>query len=270
MQIPSSFDVTRLSHAYIISAASPSRALAGARRMAAAALCADAAHAPCGKCRSCRKAFDGVHPDIITVSRPVDGKGNQKREIGVDQIRALSMDACVLPNESARKLYILDEADTMNLSAQNAALKLLEEPPAGVIFLLCVTNPSLLLPTVRSRCVELGLAGEEDAAGEESRKLAAQYLKAVASGDEAVLFRWCASQDAMDGRAAAAFADAVYQSAADMLLHRQKDPGLGEPGLLHVCALMERCRAYLKVNTGTKHIFGLLAVASIVGSGNRG
>ncbi len=270
MQTSPKVNARRLSHAYIIASPSRADALNEARRMARAAVCSDEARAPCGECRSCRKALAGIHPDIITVARPTDDKGRPKREIGVEQIRAVNADACILPNEAARKVYIIDEADTMNTAAQNAALKLLEEPPAGALFLLCAANPGLLLPTVRSRCAEISLAGTEDEADEESAKLAAQYLKTVAAGDRAALCRWCTAGDAMDGRAAAAFTDAVYQAAADMLLGRRKDPGLGRENLMRICALMERCRAYLKVNTGTKHIFGLLAVDSIAGGGNRG
>ncbi len=261
------FDVSRLSHAYILSAASREEGLENAKRIAAAAVCMDPAHAPCGNCRACRKAFDGIHPDIITVSRPVDDKGKQKREIGVEQIRAVNSDACILPNEASRKVYIIDEADTMNISAQNAALKLLEEPPKGVVFLLCVTNIGRLLATVRSRCVEISCAGKSDGPDEETKKLAAAYLKAVASGDEAQLFRWCAGAEGMDTRTADEFIDCTSGLIADMLCRRCKNPGLDAGTLMHLNGLLERCRTYLKVNTGVKHIFGLLAVDSIADSG---
>lgn len=263
-------DSGRLSHAYIISAPSAELALSEARRIAAAAVCSNPGRAPCGECRNCRKALAGIHPDIITVSRPLDDKGRPKREIGVDQIRAVNADACVLPNEAARKVYIIDGADAMNLPAQNAALKLLEEPPAGALFLLCATNAGLLLPTVRSRCSEINLSGAEAPQDKESRKLASAYLKAVASGDRAALCRWCAAQDALDSRAAADFIDAVCAQTADMLCLRQDNLGLPARELMRLNSLAARCRAYLKVNVGVKHIFGLLAVDSIASGGNRG
>lgn len=261
------FDIRRLSHAYIVSAASREDALSAARRMAAAAVCEDAAHAPCGVCRACRKAAENIHPDIITVGRITDDKGKPKREISVDQIRQMNSDACILPNEAARKVYIVDEADTMNISAQNAALKLLEEPPKGVVFFLCVTNIGQLLVTVRSRCVEINCSGTAEKADEETKKLAAAYLKTVAAGDEAALCRWCTAGDTMDTRAAAAFCDAVSQSIADILTKRSKNPGLSAAELMRLNSLMEKCGRYLKVNTGVKHIFGLLAVDSITDSG---
>ena len=65
-----------------------------------------------------------------------DDKGRPKREIMVDQVRAMAADASILPNEAERKVYVIHEAELMNESAQNAALKLLEEPPAWVVFIL--------------------------------------------------------------------------------------------------------------------------------------
>ena len=261
------FDAKRLSHAYIISAPTREDALNEARRLAAAAVCDDSLHAPCGQCRACRKAGANIHPDIITVERLTDDKGKKKREIVVDQVRDINSDACILPNEASRKVYIIDEADTMNPSAQNAALKLLEEPPSGAVFLLCVTNPMKLLDTVRSRCVEINFAGNADGQDEELCKLASAYLKTVASGDLAALCRWCASADTMDIRAASDFCLAVGTLIADILTKRRKNPGLSTGELVRINALIEKCSSYLKVNTGVKHIFGLLAVDSIAGSG---
>ena len=260
-------DAGRLAHAYIVSAPSKEEYLRTARIVAAAAVCTGTGSVPCGQCRACRKAAGNIHPDIITVERLTDDKGKKKREIIVDQVRDMNSDACILPNEASRKVYIIDEADTMNLAAQNAALKLLEEPPAGAVFLLCVTNPLKLLDTVRSRCVEINFAGDADEQDEESIKLASAYLKAVASGDLAALCRWCTAGDAMDIRAASDFCLAVSTLIADILTHRRKNPGLSTGELVRINALMEKCGSYLKVNTGVKHIFGLLAVDSIAGGG---
>ena len=91
---------------------------------------------PCGVCRGCRKAAAGTHPDIIPVRRLTDKSGNLRRELTVAQIRDLSLDAQVLPGEAERKVYIVEEAEFLNLNAQNAALKLLEESPAPVPMML--------------------------------------------------------------------------------------------------------------------------------------
>ena len=182
-------DAGRLLHAYIISAPSREEYLRTAHTLAAAAVCTGEGPVPCGKCRACRKAQSGIHPDITTVRRLTDDKGKQKRDITVEQVCWMIGDAYVLPNEAERKVYIIEEAETMNTAAQNKALKLLEEPPKGVIFLLCTLNPEQLLPTVRSRCAELKCNVGKAERDEEADKLAAAYLKAVSGGDRAKLLR---------------------------------------------------------------------------------
>lgn len=263
-------DVQRMSHAYIISAQNMEESLHTASGIAAAAVCTAKSGAPCMQCRACRKAQAGIHPDIISIRRLSDDKGRQKREIGVEQIRQMAADAVVLPNEAKRKVYMIEDADTMNIPAQNAALKLLEEPPRGVVFLLCVVNAQQLLPTVRSRCVEINRNGEKPAEDEESMKLASDYIKAVSTGDPARLCRFSGQSEGLDARAAAAFIDSANALLSDMLCGRKPDLGISPADMLRLTALMERCSAYLRVNVGVKHIFGLLAVNSLPGGGNRG
>lgn len=261
----------RIPHACLICAPTGETALEKAKALAMAAVCSGEGAKPCGVCRDCRKVQSGVHPDVVTLSRPMDDKGKQKQNITVDQIRALSADAVVLPNEAARKVYIIDEAETMNPAAQNAALKLLEEPPAHVVFLLCAARPMQLLETVRSRCamVKLGAAAETDAPDEASLKLAEGYLKAVNTRDEAQIFRWCAANEGLDPQAMAAFLDALRLRLADMLCLRLKSGRLRREELMDLFRLSERCTAYLKVNTNVKQLFGLLAVDALP-DGNRG
>ena len=263
-------DAQRLSHAYIVTAQDREESLRAARQLAAAAVCTDPEQVPCGHCRACRKVREGIHPDVIIIRRLEDDKGRQRREIGVDQIRQMAADAVVLPNEAQRKVYLIEDADRMNLPAQNAALKLLEEPPRGVMFLLCAQNARQLLPTVRSRCAELSCNGERAEADADSLKLAQDYLKAVAGGSRAELYRWCAAREGMDNRTAAAFLDCTAALLADMLAARQPDLGLDRAALRRLLALAERCGRRLQVNVGVKHIFGLLAVDSIDSDGNRG
>lgn len=260
----------RLSQACIISAARSEDALSAAKKMAAAALCTGQGQKPCGVCRACRKTAQGIHPDVQYIARPEDDKGRPKREIGVDQIRWLSGDAWVAPNEAERKVYIIQDADTMNIPAQNAALKLLEEPPLEAVFLLCTTNAGRLLPTIRSRCSETNLSGASSAPEEEQDKLALAYIKAVSSGDRARLFSWCSANEGMDSREAAAFSGCVMDRLGDMLCGRRPAQGLSQRELRRLFGLMERCSAYIKANVGIKHIFGLLAVSSISSGENRG
>jgi len=142
-----------LSHAYLISGPMGSGRHTLARIIAAALVCtAPAGKRPCGNCGQCKKVLAGIHPDVTVVA------GEKERPINVDQIRALRTDAHIRPNEGARKVYLLEGADQMNASSQNAMLKLLEEGPQYAAFLLLCDNAGGLLQTVRSRCEELSLA----------------------------------------------------------------------------------------------------------------
>lgn len=142
-----------LSHAYILSGPAGSGRHTLARLLCGAMLCTDSSgERPCGRCAPCRKVSSGVHPDVTVISGPGEGK-----PITVDQVRALRSDAYIRPNEGERKIYLLEQADRMNQSAQNAMLKLLEEGPAYAVFLLLAENGGGLLQTVRSRCEELDL-----------------------------------------------------------------------------------------------------------------
>lgn len=139
-----------MSHAYIIHGPRGSGKRTLAAVLAAAAVCSGAGERPCGHCSHCRKALSGIHPDIITV----DAGG---KDLGVAQIRDLRRDAYIKPNEAGKKVYILPDGAALNFPAQNAMLKLLEEGAPFIVFLILAENPASLLPTVRSRCVELGL-----------------------------------------------------------------------------------------------------------------
>ena len=120
----------RVSHAYIVASMSEETRREAALRVAAAMLCESGGDRPCGECRHCRKVFSGIHPDVVNIAPGVDDKGRKRREILVDQVRFVSADAQVMPNEAGVKVYVIHDADLMNPAAQNALLKLLEEPPA--------------------------------------------------------------------------------------------------------------------------------------------
>jgi DNA polymerase III gamma/tau subunit len=114
--------------------------------LAAAAVCLDDEKKPCGHCSGCVKARAGSHPDIFTL----DGDENP-RAFPVDAIRQLRSDAYVKPNEAPSKVYLLLGAQNMSDISQNALLKVLEEPPENVHFILTASSAAALLPTVRSR-----------------------------------------------------------------------------------------------------------------------
>lgn len=248
----------KLSHAYIISSPSSQRCREEAKTLAMRMLCSSQTDRPCGVCRDCRKVKNEIHPDLSFITRPLDDKGNKKREIQVDQIRAMAADAVVLPNEAAGKVYIIEDADTMNESAQNAALKLFEEPPANVSFILCAANVERLLVTVRSRCVEKRCASEDEEPSEEAEKMARDYVRILEEAGAAELVSWCMANERCDQRRLTEF----LTCAKRRLTERLGTSVEGGKQIMDNIDLLDRCSMYLRVNTGVKHIFGLLSVRS--------
>ncbi len=130
---------------------------------------------PCEACAHCHKSGEGIHPDMQVIE---GGAGT--KSFHIDAIRALRQDAFVLPNEADCKVYVLHNAQSMTVEAQNALLKLLEEPPDYVCLILTAPARKKLLPTVISRVftLTLGEAVEEalDAGREEQLQRIAQDL----------------------------------------------------------------------------------------------
>lgn len=247
----------KLSHAYIISSSSEEAGLDKAYELAAKMLCSGAGQRPCGVCRDCRKVKARVHPDLTIVSQLVDDKGNRKKEIQIDQIRDMGADAYVLPNEAAEKVYIIERADTMNERAQNAALKLFEEPPRGVHFVLCAQNAARLLPTVRSRCVELHCGDADETEDKNIAGLADEFVALLEGGDVPKFTAWCFGHEKMDARTLSDFLFGVKRRLTEKL---KISPD--KKRIMDNIELIDRCLMYQTVNTGVKHIFGLLAVRS--------
>ncbi len=156
----------RLPHAILIEGDAGVGRHTLANYIALSAVC-EADDAPCGVCRGCLAAKSGNHPDIAVVA-PEDGKKN----ISVAQIRALKAGTAIKPHSAKAKVFIIDKADSMNEQSQNALLKVLEEPPGAVYFILIAESKASLLNTVISRCVTLTLSPPEPDA-------AAEYISSV-------------------------------------------------------------------------------------------
>lgn len=128
----------------------------------ATALVCKGENKPCLNCSQCRKASVGAHLDIR-----VDIPSGKANSFYVDTVRDIINDAYIQPNEADYKIYILANVQCMNQNAQNALLKILEEPPQYAIFILTVNSKSTLLPTILSRCVSFTLEGvNSDSAAE--------------------------------------------------------------------------------------------------------
>lgn len=172
----------QLSHAVLLEGAQEDRLAELAQTLARAALCTGSGPLPCGECPHCVKALAGSHPDLWTA-----GGSGAARSFHVEEIRTIRADAYIRPNEAARKVYVLLGAHTMSIQAQNALLKLLEEPPGQVLFILTAPAASLLLPTIVSRVQRFKLGGEEPTAADPAL-IHSLSLAVLASGEAELLF----------------------------------------------------------------------------------
>ena len=145
----------RISHCYLLTGPVGSGKHTLAQLLSAAILCSHP-QKPCLTCPSCRKVLAGTHPDIIVMDDP------EKKTVSVELVRQAIGDIYIRPNEGSHKIYLFPRAQDMLPAAQNALLKILEEPPAYGVFILLSDIPEKLLPTVRSRCAELALTALPD------------------------------------------------------------------------------------------------------------
>ena len=179
-RLSAAFGGERLPNAAVLEGGTAENRRALALLLARAALCSAEGERPCGVCPNCVKALAGSHPDLR-----VEGGTGGARSFHVEVVRSLREDAFIRPNEAARKAFVLLEAQAMSEQAQNALLKVLEEPPAGVLFLLTAPSASALLPTVRSRVQSFRLPGEAPCGADP--ELLAQIVRAVSAPGEAEL-----------------------------------------------------------------------------------
>ncbi|MBQ7957840.1 MAG: hypothetical protein IJ279_07360 [Clostridia bacterium] len=173
--ISSAFDSGRLPHAIILEGANASKRLEAASLLAKALVCKESEKSlrPCGKCPDCIKAESDSHVDIKTVIGT-----NKSKTVSVEDIRNVRSDAYVVPNEAERKVYIITSAHKMNETAMNAFLKVLEEPPSYVNFILECEDKAMLLQTVKSRCASFRLGDLTDDSVTK-KKLEASFENAV-------------------------------------------------------------------------------------------
>lgn len=281
------FDADEPGHAYLISGPEGSGRHTLAGLLAAAMVCAGKARRPCLDCPACRKAMGGIHPDIVCIAPEKEGG-----ELSVEQIRRMRADAYVRPNEARRKVYLIERADRMNASGQNAMLKVLEDGPEYAVFLLIAENPGALLPTVRSRCEALtlfpvseeearrwlrarypdlpeerlsraardaqGLLGRAaallDGGQEQEDELAEQVIRLWLDGKEPELAELCIGMERWERTRFAALLDAVTRR----LRGRQEDP----TRVLRLAALLDELRQAAAVNTGVGHLAGWLCAGA--------
>lgn len=136
----------RFPHAYILAGKPGTGKRTFALQIAAALACESKLATPCSVCDSCEKILGGFSPDVISIRKEAD-----KKEFAIGLIREIKDGLYIAPNELKKRVYILEDTETMNVNAQNAFLKMLEEPPSYVVFLLLCADTEQLLETIKSR-----------------------------------------------------------------------------------------------------------------------
>lgn len=145
----------KLPHAVLIEGESGLGKTVLANFLCGAALCGSTA-APCGVCTSCRLFAAGSHPDFTVVEPEKD-----RKTISVKAVREVVAAAAIMPQTAQRHVFLIDCAESMTPEAQNALLKVLEEPPEPVMFILTCNSKAELLTTVVSRCTVFTLCPVE-------------------------------------------------------------------------------------------------------------
>lgn len=168
------FETERFPHALLFEGAAGSGKRTAADFAAALLLCRGEVP-PCGVCPSCKKLKSGNHPDFKRIAPE-----NRSKTINVEQIRGIKLDSCVSPHESACKVYLIPEAQLLRAEAQNALLKLIEEPPPSAYFIMTVPSRANLLETVISRCTVLSMRELSD----EERLKAVEQLHGQLTADD--------------------------------------------------------------------------------------
>jgi DNA polymerase-3 subunit delta' len=254
----------RIHSAYLLSGPGP-EPRAAAIRFARALVC-QGQPPPCEDCPACRRsaqreeiALDGAgrsgplyahlgdHPDLFLVER---GAGDTR--VRIAQIRALQAALRLRANEGERKVALIADAEWLNQEAQNALLRLLEEPPPGTTLVLVAAGAAGLLATVRSRCQKVAFRPgrperlvAEDAA--EPVRETARRLEALAGAGLADVLDW--AEEYRGGRAGAAAVSGLLETAGawlrDRVVDRVRAGGRDLAGELDAFATLHACRQSL-------------------------
>ena len=254
-----------LSHALLLTGSGDRLELA---RYAAAALeCEADGSRPCGVCRACCKVEEDIHPDVITV------RDDQHKNVAVAVIREMRSDAYIRPNEGRRKVYIFPDCALLTEQDQNVLLKIVEEGPPYAAFLFCAENPSGVLQTLRSRCVELKLRPAADRG--ESLETAEQLCRAIGSRRRGAVMEVAVrlEKKKLEREQAAAMLEqsrALFAVALLSLYGRQPEDldreiagflakNLTKTQIMSTIEMLEKYHGECAYNVGTGHLLGALA-----------
>ena len=240
-----------LSHALLFSGSGDR--IAAAQYAAAAMECQGGGQKPCGTCPACRKVFSGIHPDVITV------RDEAHKNLSVDTVRQIRADAYIRPNEGARKVYIFPDCTILTEQDQNVLLKIVEEGPPYATFLFCAENSSVVLQTLRSRCVELKLHPAVTVE-KESSEAGVELCRLLAAGKRGTVTELMLDQ-ARTLLAAALLAQyGQSPEGPDAALIVQLGKRLTKQRIMGTIELLQTYRGACSYNVGASHVLGALAV----------
>ena len=242
---------------------------AGLARYAAAAMeCTADRGQPCGVCPACRKVGGDIHPDVITVRDP------DHKNIAVDVVRSIRADAYIRPNEGRRKVYLFPDCALLTEQDQNVLLKIVEEGPPYAAFLFCAENPSQVLQTLRSRCVEVKLRPGTEEDGEPS-EAAEALCRAIGSRRRGAVAELAVrlEKKKLDREALSAMLERSRASFAAALLSLYgRQPGemdreiapflaknLTKTQIMSTIELLQKYHGECAYNVGPGHVLGALA-----------
>lgn len=256
-----------LSHALLFSGSGDR--IAAAQYAAAAMECQGGGQKPCGTCPACRKVFSGIHPDVITV------RDEAHKNLSVDTVRQIRADAYIRPNEGARKVYIFPDCTILTEQDQNVLLKIVEEGPPYAAFLFCAENSSVVLQTLRSRCVELKLHPAVTVE-KESSEAGVELCRLLAAGKRGTVTELMVrlEKKRLDRDGLAAMLDQARTLLAAALLaqygHSPEGPDaalivqlgkrLTKQRIMGTIELLQTYRGACSYNVGASHVLGALAV----------
>ena len=242
---------------------------AGLARYAAAAMeCTADRGQPCGVCPACRKVGQDIHPDVITVRDP------DHKNIAVDVVRSIRADAYIRPNEGRRKVYLFPDCALLTEQDQNVLLNIVEEGPPYAAFLFCAENPSQVLQTLRSRCVEVKLRPGTEEDGEPS-EAAEALCRAIGSRRRGAVAELAVrlEKKKLDREALSAMLERSRASFAAALLSLYgRQPGemdreiapflaknLTKTQIMSTIELLQKYHGECAYNVGPGHVLGALA-----------
>ena len=256
-----------LSHALLFSGSGDR--IAAAQYAAAAMECQGGGQKPCGTCPACRKVFSGIHPDVITV------RDEAHKNLSVDTVRQIRADAYIRPNEGARKVYIFPDCTILTEQDQNVLLKIVEEGPPYAAFLFCAEDSSVVLQTLRSRCVELKLHPAVTVE-KESSEAGVELCRLLAAGKRGtvteLMVRLEKKRLDRDGLAAMLDQARTLLAAALLAQYGQSPEGpdaalivqlgkrLTKQRIMGTIELLQTYRGACSYNVGASHVLGALAV----------